>query len=169
MFACLQNRPALKNLLFGARLASCWLPQAEHKFLFARFLFCRPVVSRNGVLVLIVWVFRPGVQTFSPSLQLLFLSISSSLSFHAHMHTLRLLHVHLPEGGHTEPIVPNILIYYLPCPESSPRSCIVPCIPNTYFIIDCSIGALLDCTRRGVSSSQTPPHGATANRLGPQE
>ena len=53
LWKVLQKGPALKNLLFGARLASCWLPQAEHKFLFARFLFRRQVFSRNGVLVLI--------------------------------------------------------------------------------------------------------------------
>ena len=48
----IQNRPALKNLLFRASLASCWLPRAEHKFLFAKFLFPRPVLLKRCVLVL---------------------------------------------------------------------------------------------------------------------
>ena len=32
----IQRAPALKNILFSARLSSCWLPQPEHKFLFRR-------------------------------------------------------------------------------------------------------------------------------------
>ncbi|CAM9708845.1 unnamed protein product [Ectocarpus fasciculatus] len=44
----IQCRPALKNLLFQARLSSYWLPQPEHQFLFAKFLFRSPFLSRNG-------------------------------------------------------------------------------------------------------------------------
>ena len=35
----LQCRPVLKNLLYSTRLSSCWLPQPEHQFLFAKFNF----------------------------------------------------------------------------------------------------------------------------------
>ena len=44
----IQCRPALKNLLFQARLSSYWLPRPEHQFLYAKFLFRSPFFSRNG-------------------------------------------------------------------------------------------------------------------------